>query len=277
MGTLYIIGIPAAHPGDITARALRHLAEGHLILADEIPIAQKLLAHHHIQAPVVASDKIDTLLVALDQTHACLLIAGWSPGPSRTGLAAIQAALEHGHSLVPIPGPALPLAALVVSGLPTNSFVYLGGPSNDRSAWRRLLDWFSSEPRTLVATTAADDLDRTLAELHTAWGERPLVVTTTTDPGVETLWRGTLGQIPAALTAAQVYVLVIGGASEPAPPWNAEQVHTELAARLEQGLGAKESSRQVAAESGWPRRDIYRLAVDILQGKRKGQERDDRA
>lgn len=272
MGTLYIIGIPAAHPDDITARALRHLAEGHLILADEIPAAQDLLAHHHIQAPVVASDEIDTLLAVLDQAYACLLVIGWSPGPSRTSLAAIQTALEHGHSVVPIPGPALPLAALVVSGLPADSFTYLGGPSNDRPAWRRLVSQVAAESRTLVATTAPGDLDRTLAELHAAMGERPLVVTAPTERGLETLWRGRLGDAPSTPPATRPCVLVIGGASESSPQWDAERVHAELKACLARGLGAKESSRRLAAESGWPRRDIYRLAVDILQGERKGQE-----
>ena len=67
MGTLYVIGVPAAHPDDITARALRHLAAGHLILTDEPQSAQALLAHHRIQAPIVAADETGTLLAALDQ------------------------------------------------------------------------------------------------------------------------------------------------------------------------------------------------------------------
>ena len=274
MGTLYVIGVPVAHPDDITARALRHLAAGHLILADEPQSAKVLLAHHGIQAPVVAAENTGTLLAALDQADVCLLAEGWSPGPSRSGLDAIRTAVERGFPVVPVPGPALPLAALVVSGLPAGSFVYLGQPASDRSAWRRLLEQVATEPRTLVSTTAPDDLDRILAELHAAWGERLLAITTATEQGLETLWRGSLGHAPSALPATHPCVLVIGGASEPSPPWDPERVRAELKARLERGLGAKESSRQLAAESGWPRRKLYRLAVDLLQGEREGQRQD---
>jgi 16S rRNA (cytidine1402-2'-O)-methyltransferase len=274
MGTLYVTGVPAAHPDDITARALRHLAAGALILADQSQPVRELLAHHRIQTPVVACDEIDTLLATLDQADVCLLVTGWSPAPSPSSVVAIRAAMDRGFPIVPVPGPALPLAALVVSGLPAGSFVYLGSPASDRTAWRQHVSQVATEPRTLVVTTAPGDLDRTLAELHAAWGERPLVVTTAADRGFETLWRGTLGQAPAALAAARPCVLVTGGASEPAPTWAAERVHAELAAYLEQGLGAKESSRRLAAESGWPRRKIYRLAVEFLQGEREGQEQD---
>jgi 16S rRNA (cytidine1402-2'-O)-methyltransferase len=271
MATLYVIGVPAAHPDDITARALRHLAAGHLILADEPPSVQALLAHHHIQAPIVAADETGTLLAALDQADVCLLTTGWSPAPSRPGLAAIRAAIEHGFPVVPVPGPALPLAALVVSGLPAGSFVYLGEPTGDRSAWHRLLEQVAAEPRSLVITTAPDNLARILGELYAAWGERPLVVTTTTERGLETLWRGSLGEVPAGLPATHPCVLVIGGATELAQQWDAERVRAEIKTSLERGLGAKESSRRLAAESGWPRRKLYRLAVELLQVEREGQ------
>jgi 16S rRNA (cytidine1402-2'-O)-methyltransferase len=274
MGTLYVTGVPAAHPDDITARALRHLVAGALILADESQPVRELLAHHRIQTPVVACDEIDTLLATLDQADVCLLITGWSPAPSPSSVVAIRAAMERGFPIVPIPGPTLSLAALVVSGLPAGSFVYLGSPAGDRAAWRQLLSQVATEPRTLVVTTAPGDLDQTLADLHTAWGERPLVVTTATDRGLETLWRGTLEQAPAALAAGRPCVLVTGGATEPAPAWAVERVRASLAAYLEQGLGAKKTSRRLAAESGWPRREIYRLAVEFLQGEREGQEPD---
>jgi len=84
------------------------------------------------------------------------------------------------------------------------------------------------------------------------------------------VWRGRLAEAvlePPAFASYQPLALVIGGAETPATRWPEEQLRAEIQRRLPQQQGAKELSRQLAAESGWPRRAVYRLVVELSQAQ----------
>jgi 16S rRNA (cytidine1402-2'-O)-methyltransferase len=153
--------------------------------------------------------------------------------------------------------------------LPADSFVYLGQLPEHRADCRDLLSSLVSEPRTLLVVGSADRLVTDLASLTTL-GERPCAIVTASETGTEVAWRGTLGQ--ALQQSAEdpmpgPYVLVIGGASAQTTCWGEERLLVEIQALLAHGLVAKEIGRQLANESGWPRREIYRLAVVVAQGE----------
>jgi 16S rRNA (cytidine1402-2'-O)-methyltransferase len=262
VGTLYVVGAPAGHPGDLSRRAQRILGQVVLVVAEDVGPTQRLLAQYDIATPV-ASLLGDSPLQALGTGDVALLIAGWEPGPSGLGHRLVCAAIERGFSVVPVPGPALPFTALVVSGLPADSFVYLGQLLEHRADCRDLLSSLVSEPRTLLVVGSPDRLAADLAEL-TMLGERPCAMVTASETGTEVVWRGTLGQSLQQVGGYPMpgpYVLVIGGASGEMTPWGEERLLAEIRALLTQGLIAKEIGRGLATESGWPRREIYRLAV----------------
>jgi 16S rRNA (cytidine1402-2'-O)-methyltransferase len=103
--------------------------------------------------------------------------------------------------------------------------------------------------------------------MHDILGDRPMAVTLSNQSPV-TVWRGSIAEARDSLSgkpAGAELILVIGGARGTPEPWDEERLQAELLACLDQGLGAKEASRQLAAESGWPRRDIYRMAVGSQQ------------
>ena len=255
MGTLYVVGAPAGDPDDLTLRASRILAEVSLVVASEVEAARRLLAHHGIPTPFVVASGEGAVLAALQAGDVALLLVGWSPAPSGPELALVRAAVEHGWPVEPIPGPALPLTALVLSGLPADSFVYLGELPGESAARCALLNSVAGERRTLVALAAPDGLDGILADLPAALGERPLV------------------QMPTGSTAKRC-VLVVGGARDEPVPWEQARLLAEIDLLLSQGLRVKKISQSLAAESGWPRREVYRLAVETTRPRANRREAD---
>jgi 16S rRNA (cytidine1402-2'-O)-methyltransferase len=264
VGTLYVVGAPAGDPGDLDRRAQRILGQVILVATEDVGPTQQLLAHYEIASPV-APLRGGSPLQALDTGDVALVIAGSEPGPSGQGQRLVCAAIERGFPVVPVPGPALPLTALVVSGLPADSFVYLGQLPEHRPDCHALLSSLVSEPRTLVVSGSPDRLAANLADL-TLLGERRCVLVTASQAGTEVAWRGALGQSLPRTVEYPVpgpCVMVIAGASEPAICWSEERLLAEIEALLGQRFMAKEIGRRLATESGWPRREIYRLAVEV--------------
>jgi 16S rRNA (cytidine1402-2'-O)-methyltransferase len=208
----------------------------------------------------------DESLDTLESGDVVLLLKGWTPGASGPSQRFIEAAIEHAFPVEPVPGPALPITALVISGLPADSFVYLGQLPQTPAARQDLLTLVAGERRTLVALVSPDHLGTALAESLDSLGNRPLVVVTASETGTRVAWRGTVseaGERPSEQPTEGLCVLIVGGEREPGREWEEEQLRAEVMLRLERGLGVKEISRQLAVESGWPRREVYRLAVEI--------------
>jgi 16S rRNA (cytidine1402-2'-O)-methyltransferase len=277
VGTLYVVRAPAGDPEDLTLRARRVLAEAVCLVADDLSAARRLLAHHGLKTHLLPllnpadSAGVDSVLAVLATRDVALLLTDPSPVPVDAGAALIAVALERGLAVVPIPGPALPITALVISGLPTDAFVYLGplpAAPSDRTA---LFASVASERRTLVALAPSLDLAGALGAVSIVLGDRPVAVMTTSQQGRQEVWRGTSTQAPEPsemselLAATDICVLVIGGASAQRLRWEQDRLEAEIRAHLRKGTGARAVSGQLAAESGWSRREIYRLVVAASQ------------
>jgi len=268
VGTLYVVTAPAGDPGDLTRRALRILESASLVVADDRRSAQALLDHHGI-VTVTAQASGNGPLDVLAEGDVAYLLSGLSPVVSEAGLRLVRRALGLQLPVVPIPGPSLPITALVLSGLPADAFVYLGELPEEPVARGELLAAINLESRTIIALVPHLLLPAALADLHSRLGERPLVLVVSSATGAQVVWRGRLGQNP--LVSNQVafpstLVLVIGGAPAGTDQWDGDRLASAIQRLQVEGLGAKEISRQLAGASGWPRRKIYRLAVELAQG-----------
>ena len=291
MNSLYVVGAPAGDPGDLTRRALRILCEVTLVVADDAdaqqPMGQpqRLMAHHGITTPLATAGGAAPL-AALEKGDVAYLCPGWMLGLSDTGSRLVRAAIERGYPVVPIPGPALPITALVISGLPADSFVYLGELPQHDPARHDLLASAAGERRTIVVVEQLDRLVPVLTDLQAILGDRPVVIVAArgelgSASGIESppergdavIWQGSLGQAPEGYINMQdrpyPVILVLGGARDQGirsistpDRWDEDRLRAEIRACLEQGLGAREIGRLLAGESGWPRREIYRLAVE---------------
>jgi 16S rRNA (cytidine1402-2'-O)-methyltransferase len=264
VGTLYVVGAPAGDPGDLTRRALEILGTVGLIVAGDGGSTRDLLEYHGIATPLtLARDAHPDLLAESD---VALLCSGLSPAPSYPGFQLIRGALENNRPVVPIPGPALAITALVLSGLPADSFLYLGELPQERPARRRLLAQVRTGQRSLVARSRPSLLPAALADLSNLLGDRPLALVASSARGTDLVWRGRLeaaGDELGELELPAACALVIGGAPDVAARWEEDRLRSEIWTRLLAGLGVKEISQQLAEDSGWSRRDVYRLSVEL--------------
>ena len=140
MPSLYIIATPIGNLEDITLRALRVLKEVGVIAAEDTRTTRKLLSAYGLRTPLLSYNehnrraRIPMLLRRLEREDVALVSEAGTPGISDPGYFLVQAAIERGIAAVPLPGPSVVTAALVISGLPTESFLFLGflravGPS----------------------------------------------------------------------------------------------------------------------------------------------------
>lgn len=269
MGTLYVIGAPAGEPRDLTRRASAILQEAALVVADDEDAARRLLDENSLSIPVVAVQP-DASLAALAEGDVALVYSGRAPAPSQAARRLIRSAIEK-HPVVPIPGPSLPITALILSGLPADSFVYLGGLPPEADARRDLLSLFSAEHRSLLALASSSSLAAVLADLHNTLGDRSLALVASSPRGAELAWRGSVAAAAGGPDQALLpgeYVLVVGGAPDEALRWEEERLLSEIQDLRAAGLGVKELSQQLAERSGWSRREIYRLSLELARQDR---------
>jgi len=181
--SLYLVATPIGNLEDITLRALRVLKEVDLIACEDTRQTQKLLSHYGIQTRTVSyhehneMTKAAELIVDLESGAKIALVTdAGMPGISDPGFRLIALAIRHHVPVVPIPGASAFLAALVASGLPTDSFRFSGFLPAKSGQRRKLLESVRESPRTQVFYEAPHRLLETLAEVVELLGEDRHVV-----------------------------------------------------------------------------------------------------
>ena len=274
MGALYIVPTPIGNLEDITLRALRVLREVALIAAEDTRRTRLLLQHHDIETPLLSyhdhneRQRAAQLLEALAKGDVALVSDAGTPGIADPGFVALRAALAQGLRVEVLPGPSALTTALVGSGLPTDSFIWLGFLPAKAHARSQLLASLRHERRTLLACESPQRLVATLGAVRDALGERPLVVARELSKLHEEYVRGTVSEALAHFGARAPrgeIMLVIGGAKE-AEVWGEEQVRAALVERQAAGEPPGSAARTVAELSGWKRRAVYALGLEACEG-----------
>ncbi len=269
-GTLYIVPTPIGNLEDITLRALRILRECTLIAAEDTRTSSVLLAHYDIHTPLTSYHehnkltKLEAILHALSVGDVALISDAGTPGISDPGYELIREAIARGITVTPLPGANAAISALVGSGLPTDSFVYLG--FLPRKKLRAYFESLADETRTMIAYESPNRLVETLEALREAWGGgRPICVARELSKKFEEFTRGTVDEVLAhyAQTAPRGEItLVLGGASANDTMWDEARVRAALKARLEAGESRSAAAKALAQVSGWRKGDIYTLNVE---------------
>ncbi len=266
---LYVVGTPIGNLEDITLRALRVLREVSLIAAEDTRKAGVLLKHYEITTPVTSyfeaneRTKLARILDALEQGDVALISEAGMPGISDPGYPLIRAAIERGVSVVPVPGPSAHTAALVISGLPTDQFLFVGFLPRKRA--EAALSTLVSTGATLVFYEAPHRLVQTLQSLREILGNREIALCRELTKMYEEVWRGDLdGALSwvASHPPRGEFTLVVAGASEDAEVWNEARVREALLEHIARGRSRSQAAREVASLAGWPRRRVYDLATD---------------
>ncbi|TEU16135.1 MAG: 16S rRNA (cytidine(1402)-2'-O)-methyltransferase [Dehalococcoidia bacterium] len=200
MPVLYVIATPIGNLEDISLRALRLLREVKLIAAEDTRTTRHLLNAHNIKTPLTSYHehskraKLDYLLNYLEKEDLALVSEAGTPGLSDPGYELIVAAIEHGISVVPIPGASAVITALVVSGLPTDQFLYLGFLPRRKGQRQRLFSSIVDEPRTIVAFETPHRLRKALSDIEEILGNRRLSVCRELTKVHEEIFRGRVSQ-----------------------------------------------------------------------------------
>jgi 16S rRNA (cytidine1402-2'-O)-methyltransferase len=182
-GTLFVVATPIGNLEDITVRALRVLREVTVIAAEDTRRTAQLLARHAIATPTTSlhehneAGKSGSLVARLQRGDSIALVSdAGTPTVSDPGGLLIRAVIDAGLRVEPIPGPSAVLAALAASGLPTDSFAFLGFPpirSKDRNDWLSRLKAIGG---TVVFFEAPHRIQATLHELARHFGDCDVVV-----------------------------------------------------------------------------------------------------
>ncbi len=272
-GEVVLVATPIGNLGDLAPRAVATLAEVDVIVCEDtrrtrallsaagVPLGGRRLVsmHGHNEAA-----RVEDVLgwVARGRRVAVVSDAG-TPGISDPGSRLVAAAARAGVAVTGVPGPSAVLAALVLSGLPTDRFCVEGFLPRKGPERRRRLGALVAERRTTVVLEAPGRVAATLAELASVLGPRPVAVARELTKVHEEVWRGPLDEAAAAFAdrpARGEVVLVLGGAPEP-PPATDESVAEAVARRLAAGDSTGAAAEAVAEWLGVPKRRAYEAAV----------------
>ncbi len=220
-GTLFLVATPIGNLEDITQRALRVLAEAHVVAAEDTRHTRRLLDHFGIATRVISlfehneRSRIPELLDRLREGERVAVVTdAGSPGISDPGFPMVRAAVEAGVRVESVPGPSAVIAALQVSGLPTDAFVFTGFLPPRREARRRRLGELHERRETVLAFESPHRIDACLGDLEELWGPRPIALARELTKLHEQVLRGTAAEVRAGLKADQrrgEMVLVLGG------------------------------------------------------------------
>lgn len=274
---LYLVSTPIGNLEDITFRALRVLKESALIACEDTRHTGRLLAHFGIATPTISyhehNERIRAaeLVVRLEEGQAISLVTdAGTPGISDPGYRLVVAAIEAGINVVPVPGPTAFVAALIASGLPTDSFLFVGFLPPRKQARRTRLEEMRDQRATLVLYEAPHRIGATLVDTLEILGDRPAALARELTKLHEQVRRGTLAEL---LQRHQndpprgEIVLIIGGYSGNERDQSIETSSRPLADEVDQliadqSVARNEALRLVARRRGIPRREAYRLYIE---------------
>lgn len=271
-GTLYLVATPIGNLQDLSPRAAATLENADFIAAEDTRVSIKLLSHLGLKKPMVSYHEHNraaagaAILDRLLNGETCALVTdAGTPAISDPGEDIVRLCADHGVTVQAIPGCCALISALAVSGLPTGRFVFEGFLPVNRTERKKRLQVLLDEERTIIFYEAPHRLRSTLSDLLETFGDRQAALCRELTKLHEDTMRTTLAQAAAWYAENEPrgeYVLVLAGAAR-----NQETAVTleEGAAlvleRRERGERMKDAVRQVAADTGLARNELYDAAL----------------
>jgi len=273
-GMLYVVGTPIGNLGDITERQLETLERVDFIAAEDTRVTRKLLSHFDLHTPLVSYHEHSTETVIqhiMDRLHGgeqCAVVTdAGMPCISDPGAVLVQRCQAEGIPMQVVPGPSAVISALAVSGQDTGRFCFEGFLSVTKKQRSAHLESLKHETRTMVFYEAPHKLVNTLRDMLEVFGDRSLTVCRELTKLHEEVNKMTISQALKFYSDQPPrgeFVLVIAGAqeSETDQQLSMESVVQIAKERIADGERASDVCRQLAAETGYPKRVLYQAVLD---------------
>jgi 16S rRNA (cytidine1402-2'-O)-methyltransferase len=274
-GTLYIVATPIGNLEDITLRALRILKEADIIAAEDTRHTQKLLSKFDIHTPLTSyhdhnkEEKAPVLVSRLLEGKSIALVSdAGTPGISDPGYFLINLAIDQKVPVVPIPGATAAIAALSVSGLPTDRFVFEGFLPSKHTARMKRLTELAKEERTLIFYEAPHRIMQALEDMQTVLGDRQAVLTRELTKVHEQVLRGRIPNVRKQLEAGSMkgeFTIIVEATASGADRVNISPEEYLKNLILHRGLPKKEAIAVAAHDLGVPKKEIYKIGLTIKE------------
>jgi 16S rRNA (cytidine1402-2'-O)-methyltransferase len=264
--TLVVVPTPIGNLEDITLRALRILSEADLVACEDTRRTGRLLAHHGIKNTLVSyhehnEDRLAPELAERARTQEIALASdAGTPLVSDPGYRLVSACIEAGVDVEVLPGPSAPITALVASGLPADTVVFLGFLPRKGRERTDLLARIARERSTFVLFESPHRLAKTLGELPP---ETPVAVCRELTKLHEEVFRGTAGEALQRFsegTKGEIALVVRGGTAS--GPSAVEQAVELARGYVEEGESPSRAAARAARESGRKKGEIYARLVE---------------
>ncbi|RJP21856.1 MAG: 16S rRNA (cytidine(1402)-2'-O)-methyltransferase [Deltaproteobacteria bacterium] len=264
-GTLYVVATPLGNLEDITFRAVRILREVPIIACEDTRRTVKLLNRYEIRTPMTVFHDYNKaragagILRRLREGESVALVSdAGTPGISDPGYELVRDAVAAGIPIEVIPGPSALVSALVISGLPTDHFVFEGFLPNRKERRRKALHALSGETRTMIFYESPQRVAAFLADAVEAFGERRACVVRELTKIHEEILRGSLPELALEISGRESVLgeitVVVGGA----PKTIELSVEDVVRAALEDASGSsRDLAREIADRTGVSRKEIY--------------------
>jgi len=270
-GVLYIVATPIGNLEDMTFRAVRTLKEVHLIAAEDTRRTAKLLRAYAIETPVTSlydQNERRKSMYLINKLKTGLNVAyvsdAGTPGISDPGYELVRQAIENDIRIIPVPGVSAVIAALSVSGLPTDAFVFYGFPPSRARQRKTFLTSIGDEEKTLVFYESPKRLLSALQDMENVFGDRKIVVLRELTKVFEEVFRGTISHVIGALEGRGIrgeVTLIVAGRDKIPPDCPDDEIRDRLEKLLkETKLSRRDIIGKLAEELGISRTRIYRVA-----------------
>jgi len=268
---LYIVSTPIGNLRDITLRALDILKTADHILAEDTRQTNKLLNHYNIKAALSpyhdhnAAKRVPNLVERLADGETIALVSdAGTPLVSDPGYKLAHAAIEAGIKVIPVPGASAVLAALTLSGLPSDRFSFGGFLPPKSQARKTHLQDYLSTTGTLIFFETAPRLNASLQDIKSILGDRPIALTRELTKRYEEARYGSISEVLDTLDAdpPRGEIVLCIGPSLTSQKWDDAAVEAALPEAIAMH-GVKKAAGIIAGASGWPKRDVYQLALKL--------------
>ncbi|MAJ59876.1 MAG: 16S rRNA (cytidine(1402)-2'-O)-methyltransferase [bacterium TMED88] len=283
MGTLHVVATPIGNLEDMTLRSLRVLREADAVYAEDTRRTRVLLERYEIQRRLTSlhahneSSRLAEVLGRLAEGEEIALVTdAGTPLISDPGGRLVEAAADAGHQVTALPGPSAVLAAVASCGLRITSFTFLGFPPRRSGPRQKLFESYVQSEPALVLFESPQRLASTLVDLVKVFGpNRRACVARELTKMHEEIVRGSLADLQdhyAQSPRGEIALVVEGAQSEDRPELEPDEIERSVRALVDQGLRAREIASELAGSLGVPRREIYAIAVRLLQAVEAEEE-----